>query len=82
LRPRSASNPMSVPLKRVEWRFIYPPDSRDPTVTTAWAVCLADEFGDSLVRLVLEAPEPEWAEVKSVAAHLMTTVRRIRTDER
>jgi hypothetical protein len=65
-------------LKRVEWQFIYPPDSSQPTVTMGWAVCLADEFGDSLVRLVLEAPEPEWVEVKGVAGELMTTVRRIR----
>jgi hypothetical protein len=67
-------------LKRVEWQVIYPPGSGDRTVTIAWVVCLADEFGDSLVRLVLEAPEPEWAEVKSVAGELMTTVRRIRAE--
>jgi len=65
-------------LKRVEWQFIYPPDSRERTVTIAWTAYLADEFGDSLVRLVLEAPEPDWAEVKAVAGDLMTNVRRIR----
>jgi hypothetical protein len=67
-------------VSRVEWRVFYPPEVRERTGTVAWVVCLADEAGDSLVRLIFEAPQPEWAEVESVAADLMAKVRRIRTE--
>ena len=61
--------------QRIEWQVRYPVEAPSLEPTIALVVCLADDKGDNLMRLIFEAPESEWPAVQRIAQQMMSTIK-------